>query len=58
MRVPQRSFQDQFHSLTAAANVEGVSFYTIDASGLNPLDGFGAEDRYRARIQGFGGRHE
>jgi VWFA-related protein len=45
-RVPQRSFQNQFHSLTAAANVEGVSFYTIDAGGLNPLEGFGAEDRF------------
>jgi hypothetical protein len=45
-RIPQRSYQNQFHSLTAAANVEGVSFYTIDASGLNGLEGFGAEDRF------------
>ncbi len=45
-RIPQRSFQNQFRSLNAAANVEGVSFYTVDASGLNPLEGFGAEDRF------------
>jgi VWFA-related protein len=33
-----------FHSLAAAANRHGVSLYTIDASGLNPLEGFGADD--------------
>jgi VWFA-related protein len=33
-----------FHSLAAAANLHGVSLYTIDASGLNPLEGFGADD--------------
>jgi VWFA-related protein len=35
-----------FQSLAAAANGQEVSLYTIDASGLNPLEGFGAEDRY------------
>ncbi len=35
-----------FQSLSAAANGQEVSFYTIDASGLNPLDGFSAENRY------------
>jgi VWFA-related protein len=33
-----------FHSLAAAANRYGVSIYTIDASGLSPLEGFGADD--------------
>ncbi len=33
-----------FHSLAAAANLDAVSLYTIDASGLNPLEGFGADD--------------
>ncbi len=35
-----------FHSLAAAANGQEVSLYTIDASGLNPLEGFGADTRY------------
>jgi VWFA-related protein len=35
-----------FQSLTSAANGQDVSFYTIDASGLNPLEGYGAESRY------------
>jgi hypothetical protein len=33
-----------FHSLTASANLHEVSLYTIDASGLNPLEGFGVDD--------------
>jgi hypothetical protein len=37
-----------FHSLTATANGQDISFYTIDASGLNPLEGFGAESRFGA----------
>ena len=32
--------------MTDAANREGVSLYTIDASGLKPPLGFGAEDRF------------
>jgi VWFA-related protein len=35
-----------FQSLTSTANGQDISFYTIDASGLNPLEGFGAESRY------------
>jgi VWFA-related protein len=35
-----------FQSLASAANGQEISLYTIDASGLNPLEGFGAEDRY------------
>ena len=35
-----------FHSLAAAANAQEVSLYTVDASGLNPLEGFGADSRY------------
>ena len=35
-----------FQSLTSTANGQDVSFYTIDASGLNPLEGYGAESRY------------
>jgi len=45
-RVAQRDYSQQFRSLANAANREGVRLYTIDASGLNPLDGFGGEDRY------------
>ena len=45
-RVAQRNFTEEFRSLANAANREGVSLYTIDASGLNPLEGFGADDRY------------
>ena len=37
-----------FQSLTSAANSQEVSFYTIDASGLNPLEGYGAESRFGA----------
>ncbi len=35
-----------FQSLTSIANAQEVSFYTIDASGLNPLEGYGAESRF------------
>jgi len=37
-----------FQSLTSAANAQEVSFYTIDASGLNPLEGYGVESRFGA----------
>jgi VWFA-related protein len=37
-----------FSSLTSAANAQEVSLYTIDASGLNPLEGFSAEDKWGA----------
>jgi VWFA-related protein len=45
-RIVQRDFAQEFRSLAEAANRGGVSLYTIDASGLMPLEGFGAEDRY------------
>ncbi len=35
-----------FQALTSAANAQDVTLYTIDASGLNPLEGYGAEDRW------------
>lgn len=35
-----------FQSLTSAANGQDISLYTIDASGLNPLEGYGAETRF------------
>jgi len=35
-----------FQSLTSTANGQEVSLYTIDASGLNPLEGYGADTRY------------
>jgi VWFA-related protein len=35
-----------FQSLAATANGQEVSLYTIDATGLNPLDGIDAEYRY------------
>lgn len=35
-----------FHELTALANAQEVSLYSIDASGLNPLEGFDAESAY------------
>jgi len=35
-----------FHSLTSTANGQEVSLYTIDASGLNPLEGFSAEEQW------------
>jgi len=35
-----------FQSLTSTANGQEVSMYTIDASGLNPLEGYGADTRY------------
>lgn len=35
-----------FQSLTSAANGQDISLYTIDASGLNPLEGYGAESRF------------
>jgi VWFA-related protein len=47
--VGQRANTDRssiFKSLVSAANSQEVSFYTIDASGLNPLEGFSADSRY------------
>lgn len=35
-----------FHELTSRANAQEVSLYSIDATGLNPLDGFEAENSY------------
>ena len=35
-----------FHELTSVANAQEVSLYSIDATGLNPLDGFEAENNY------------
>lgn len=35
-----------FHELTSLANAQEVSIYSIDATGLNPLEGFGAESAY------------
>ena len=35
-----------FHELASAANAQEVSIYSIDAMGLNPLDGFEAENNY------------
>jgi VWFA-related protein len=35
-----------FRELAAAANAQELSLYTIDAEGLNPLDGFGADSAY------------
>jgi VWFA-related protein len=45
-RIAQRTFAPEFRALTDAANREGVSLYTVDASGLKPPIGFGADDRY------------
>ncbi len=35
-----------FNELTSLANAQEVSLYSIDASGLNPLDGMGADTTY------------
>lgn len=35
-----------YRSLASTANGQEVTFYTVDASGLNALEGFSAEDRY------------
>jgi len=45
-RIAQRTFASEFRALTDAANREGVSLYTVDASGLKPPIGFAADDRY------------
>lgn len=47
--MANRSILDKtraFQELAAAANAQEVSLYTIDAEGLNPLDGGGAESAY------------
>ena len=35
-----------FQSLTSTANGQDITLYTIDASGLNPLEGYGADTRF------------
>ena len=45
-RIGQRDYSQEFHGLADAANRQGISLYTIDASGLRPLEGFGADGRY------------
>jgi VWFA-related protein len=45
-RIARQSFAAEFRNFVAAANGQGVSLYAIDASGLAPLEGFGADDRY------------
>jgi len=35
-----------FHELTSMANAQEVSLYSIDATGLNPLEGMGADTTY------------
>ena len=35
-----------FQSLTSTANGQDISLYTVDASGLNPLEGYGADSRF------------
>jgi VWFA-related protein len=47
--MANRSILDRtraFHELAAAANAQEVSLYTIDAEGLNPLDGGDAESAF------------
>jgi VWFA-related protein len=45
-RIAQKDYTQEFRALADAANREGVSLYTIDATGLMPLEGFEAGDRY------------
>ncbi len=45
-RIAHRDFTSEFRDFVAAANGTGVSLYAIDASGLAPLEGFGADDRF------------
>ena len=45
-RRSQTDRTSAFQSLTSAANGQDVSLYTIDASGLNPLEGYGADTRF------------
>jgi VWFA-related protein len=45
-RQAQGSFGADFTSLAKTANGADVSLYALDATGLGPLEGFGAEDRY------------
>lgn len=44
-RIAQREFTADFTALAETANGQGVSLYAIDAGGLNPLEGFRADDR-------------
>jgi len=43
-RQAQWDLTPDLRALAAAANRQGVSLYTIDASGLNHLEGFGPDD--------------
>jgi VWFA-related protein len=45
-RIAQKDYTQEFRALADAANREGVNLYTIDATGLMPLEGFEAGDRY------------
>jgi VWFA-related protein len=45
-RIAQRSFDGEYRSLVQDAAARGVSLYSLDASGLNPLEGFDAADRF------------
>jgi VWFA-related protein len=45
-RISERDRSKKFRVLANAANREGICLYTIDASGLNPLEGFGGEDSF------------
>jgi len=49
--IGQRANTDRtrlFQSVTSAANSQEVSLYTIDASGLNPLEGYSADQMFSA----------
>jgi len=48
-RIAQRDFTAELRALTEAASARSVALYAIDASGLNPLEGFGADDRFAPR---------
>jgi VWFA-related protein len=47
-RIAERDHTKEFRVLANEANREGISLYTIDARGLSPLEGFGAEDTFFA----------
>ncbi len=44
--MAQHNFGDEYRDLVQAAAARGVSLYALDASGLKPLEGFDAEDRF------------
>jgi VWFA-related protein len=45
-RIAERDHTKEFRALVNDANRDGICLYTIDASGLSPLEGFGAEDTF------------